>query len=55
MAPSPLELPPGCAFRERCPRAGDVCGTSPDMQPIADPARGQAVRCHHPLHWEAVA
>jgi len=55
MTPSLLELPPGCAFRERCPHAGDVCAATPAMRPIGDAGSGQAVRCHHPLHWEAVA
>jgi peptide/nickel transport system ATP-binding protein len=45
MTPSLLNLPLGCAFRERCPRADDACHTSPDMTvPIAD----RQVRCFHP-------
>ncbi|MFM9974743.1 MAG: ABC transporter ATP-binding protein [Beijerinckiaceae bacterium] len=44
--PSPFNLPPGCAFAERCPAASDLCkrerpllSTSPD---------GHQVACHHP-------
>ena len=48
MTPSLAHLPPGCAFRERCPRADDACGILPLMDvATADPGRG--VRCHHPL------
>ncbi len=49
MTPSLLKLPPGCAFRERCPRATEVCGLTPETRPVDDPARGRDVRCHHPL------
>ncbi|NDP43068.1 MAG: ABC transporter ATP-binding protein [Aromatoleum sp.] len=55
MTPSMLELPTGCAFRERCNQATDKCGEPPAMVAIGDPASGQSVRCHHPVHWEAVA
>jgi peptide/nickel transport system ATP-binding protein len=49
MAPSALELPTGCAFRERCGYASDACAESPGMRPLGATADGQAVRCHHPL------
>lgn len=42
--PSPLDLPPGCAFASRCPMATRVCLTT------APPPReldGVTVRCHH--------
>ena len=52
MAPSPLELPPGCAFRGRCGRATDACAAMPAMRPIGGSASGQTVRCHHPLPME---
>jgi peptide/nickel transport system ATP-binding protein len=55
MTPSLLELGPGCAFRERCQQATDKCRELPTMDPIGDAATGQRVRCHHPIHWEAVA
>ena len=49
MTPSLLNLPPGCAFRERCPRADEACRTEPE---IRHPAPGREVRCFHP-HDEA--
>ena len=47
MTPSLLELPPGCAFRSRCPRAQADCEHDPEMLPQG--GAGQAVRCFHPL------
>ena len=47
MTPSLLDLPPGCAFRERCARAQPDCAKTPPMRMLA--ATGQSVRCHHPL------
>lgn len=48
MTPSLVDLPPGCAFRERCPLADAACGEAPAMSTAPDdPGRG--VRCHHPL------
>ncbi|MEP7275536.1 MAG: ABC transporter ATP-binding protein [Betaproteobacteria bacterium] len=47
MTPSLLDLPPGCAFRERCSRAQPDCVIAPAMRAIS--TTGQAVRCHHPL------
>ncbi len=47
MTPSLLNLPPGCAFRSRCPRADAACEVDP---PVTEPAApGHAVRCFHPL------
>ncbi|MEU2870896.1 ABC transporter ATP-binding protein [Streptomyces olivoreticuli] len=40
MPPELGDLPPGCAFAARCPKATDACGTVPS------PADG--VACHHP-------
>jgi peptide/nickel transport system ATP-binding protein len=45
MTPSLLTLPPGCAFRARCPRAGADCLEMPELQ-AWKPAR--AARCHRP-------
>jgi len=45
MAPLPLNLPPGCAFRERCPRADEACSQDPE---VSTPLPGRRVRCHHP-------
>jgi peptide/nickel transport system ATP-binding protein len=46
MTPSLLSLPPGCAFRTRCPRADAACEQEP--QP-SQPVPGQTTRCFHPL------
>jgi peptide/nickel transport system ATP-binding protein len=47
MTPSLLDLPPGCAFRERCSRAQPDCAIAPAMRALTP--TGQSVRCHHPL------
>ncbi|MFC7923064.1 ABC transporter ATP-binding protein [Streptomyces cinereoruber] len=45
MPPELTDLPGGCAFAPRCPRATDLCATRPE------PAAG--VACHHPEHPRA--
>jgi peptide/nickel transport system ATP-binding protein len=45
MTPSLLNLPAGCAFRLRCPRAGEACLETPQ---ITSPLNGRQVRCFHP-------
>ena len=45
MTPSLLNLPGGCAFRPRCPKAGDSCLEIPD---INSPQEGREVRCTNP-------
>jgi peptide/nickel transport system ATP-binding protein len=45
--PSLLRLPPGCSFRERCPRADARCLEMPALR--AEGVAGAAVRCHAPL------
>jgi peptide/nickel transport system ATP-binding protein len=45
LPPSPMSLPPGCAFAPRCPRADAACATAPDE--VSHPG-GRAVRCWHP-------
>lgn len=45
MTPSMLDLPPGCAFRQRCARASAECEVSP---PITNPAPERTLRCFHP-------
>jgi peptide/nickel transport system ATP-binding protein len=47
MTPSLSDPPPGCAFRQRCPRAQHDCYELPAMRALAPD--GHAVRCHHPL------
>jgi peptide/nickel transport system ATP-binding protein len=44
-APSPLRLPAGCAFRQRCERAEADCVNQPDLEPVT-PER--LARCFHP-------
>ena len=51
MTPSLLNLPAGCAFKERCPRAGGDCDVLP---PVTEPLPGRQVRCVRP-HLEDVA
>jgi peptide/nickel transport system ATP-binding protein len=51
MTPSMLNLPAGCAFRARCPRAEARCAEPP---PFAEYRPGRFARCIHP-HEEAVA
>ena len=46
MTPSVLNLPPGCAFRWRCPRADGQCEQDPPE--FMEEAR-HAHRCFHPL------
>jgi peptide/nickel transport system ATP-binding protein len=45
MTPSMLDLPPGCAFRARCPRAAGECMQEP---PVAAHGAGRTARCFYP-------
>jgi peptide/nickel transport system ATP-binding protein len=45
MTPNLLNLPAGCAFSARCPRATAACGRQPS---ITDALPGHRVRCFHP-------
>ncbi|HSA69310.1 MAG TPA: ABC transporter ATP-binding protein [Burkholderiales bacterium] len=45
MTPALINLPPGCAFRNRCPRAAAACVQDPPLEK----RRGRLVRCFHPL------
>ncbi|GAB1578713.1 ABC transporter ATP-binding protein [Bordetella petrii] len=45
MTPNLLELPAGCAFAARCPRAGAACGERPAM---TQPVPRRLVRCFYP-------
>jgi len=50
--PSAFNLPPGCAFAARCPRASDRCRTQvPDLHTTG----GRAVACFHPIEEGASA
>ncbi len=49
MTPSLIDVPTGCAFRDRCSRASAACAQAPAMRTIGALAQGRAVRCHHPL------
>jgi peptide/nickel transport system ATP-binding protein len=42
--PSLGEFPPGCPFRNRCPRADDACGAMPELE-----GSGHRAACWHPL------
>jgi peptide/nickel transport system ATP-binding protein len=46
MTPSLVNLPPGCAFRARCPRAAPACANDP----ILEPRGARLVRCFYPMH-----
>lgn len=46
MMPSLLDLPQGCVFRPRCPRADDACRSAPGLTGVGKERR---VRCVHPL------
>ena len=45
MTPALVNLPPGCAFRSRCPRAQQRCTEFPELQQ----RNGRLVRCFYPL------
>jgi peptide/nickel transport system ATP-binding protein len=47
MMPALLDLPPGCAFRARCPRARAECSAEPQLEVRGD---SRLVRCFFPLN-----
>jgi peptide/nickel transport system ATP-binding protein len=46
MTPALMNLPPGCAFRNRCPRAAPACAENPQLERHD----GRLVRCFYPMH-----
>lgn len=43
--PSPINVPTGCAFHPRCPRASELCRQSAPL--LRDVGQGHLVACHH--------
>ena len=46
--PSPVNVPPGCRFANRCPKVMDVCREStPELIPVVDTGQpDRLVACH---------
>jgi oligopeptide/dipeptide ABC transporter ATP-binding protein len=44
--PSPLDIPSGCRFHPRCPKAQDICRRVDP--PVTSPAPGHLAACHFP-------
>jgi peptide/nickel transport system ATP-binding protein len=50
MTPSLLNLPQGCAFRDRCGYATAACSVAPELTAPVAGRPDRQVRCVHPLH-----
>ncbi len=53
LMPDPTDLPEGCSFSPRCPRACDICRKQ--SPPNTEIAPGHFVRCHRPETEKEVA
>ena len=51
--PDPADLPSGCRFRPRCPRADSSCAADEPVLPA--PVGGTSAACHHPLDLPAAS
>jgi oligopeptide/dipeptide ABC transporter ATP-binding protein len=43
--PNPLQMPPGCPFQPRCPKAMDICSAKPKLEDAGD---GRQIACWLP-------
>ncbi len=48
VVPSPRDLPPGCTFAPRCPRAEDLCRRTMPLSREVPGGKAHTVRCHFP-------